>query len=565
MIGIKKLLKSKYIFPCIHFFLTFVWERYLFIFNDNWAICKSIPRTEFMSQASESILVYGISKLFAGIIIFGLWNVVFKIIKRKIPSVTLKLFGIIFIIGFLIGLILYPSTFALEVDNLLNYSYAIRLLPTYWHSIYTGALYAGCVMVIPHPFSIFIFQWLAFVLTIAYIYIGVEKLTGSESKFKYITLLFFLLPETYYIVFNAYRNNYYTILCLFYFSYVFFKGCDKNAAINFKEIIVITCMAAFIMVWRSEGILVGLAGTLILTVYVYKKDMKKTICILTALVCLFTVFSKVQGIGEEKYYGKDYMIINTTNVLYSILNNPEADLSYDGAEEDLAAIENVIPVNVLKETAMTGYRNYNYTKGHLDFNQTLVDDVSADKYMKAYYKIVLHNVTDYLNVQINSFFSSLQLNAVHTTYYYVGDTYTELQQFVYNPWEYDDVYQSALTAEWEKCEFRVFLYSIVSWFFTVWRELWSNTGINVILHAGVILVDVILFAIEFIRVFIENKKENICFLWLFIILIGEIVAITLFMPEGRPAYLYPMLYSSYLIVYFYLVNGKRLSKKKGDE
>lgn len=33
------------------------------------------------------------------------------------------------------------------------------------------------------------------------------------------------------------------------------------------------------------------------------------------------------------------------------------------AEEDLAANEAVVPVQVLKEAGMTGYRNYNFTMG----------------------------------------------------------------------------------------------------------------------------------------------------------------------------------------------------------
>lgn len=292
--------------------------------------------------------------------------------------------------------------------------------------------------------------------------------------------------------------------------------------------------------------------------------MERITVIGITFICGFAVFNNIQGIGSKKYYGQDYMILNTTNVLYSILNNPEANFAYEGAEEDLSNIEAVVPVEVLKESAMTGYRNYNWTAGREDFNQTLASDDLAKRYMSSYYRIILNNKTDYLNVQINNFFNALQINANHTTYSYTGDSYVELQHFVYDGWQIgkEEIKSTFFTERWENSEKRIWLYDVLDWFMLVWRELWGNTGINVLLHAGAIIADVLILLLEIFRLFENRKKEHLEFVLLFLILVGEALAVLLFMPEGRAAYLYPVLYTSYFLIAMYVIRGFSKSKKQ---
>lgn len=550
----------KYIIPVIHFLLTFLWERILFKFSGNLNPGATLVRNKYVSDTVEWALVYIASKVFAGIIIWLLWKLIFGIIEKKIPRKIMLLFGMIFLIGFIAGVFGYPDIFGIEIDNYTNFSAVIRFLPTYWQSVFTGAVYAGCMMVIPHPFSIFIFQWLSFVAVVAYIYSGVERFMGGNKKVKYILLFLFILPESSYIMFNAYRNNFYTILCLFYFSYLLFSTRDEECGL--KRMVIIALLSSFIMVWRSEGILIGLGGMLLLFLSTYKKYGDKVIAVVLVFVATFIFLNNFQGIGSEKYYGRDYMILNTTNVLYSIFNDPNVNLAYEGAEDDLAAIEAVIPVEVLKEMGMTGYRNYNWTVGRADFNQTMATDEAADAYMSAYYRIIFHNVVDYLDVQINFFYNSLQLSASHETYSYSGDTYIDLEQFVYDGWVTgrDELAQTFLTVEWGNNQIRVFIFSIISFFMSVWSELLTLSGINTLLHVGAILADVFIWTRELVNLFIQKGNRNLKYFIIFTILLGETVAIMLFMPEGRQAYMYPMLYSSYLLIYFYILD---LTNKNG--
>lgn len=543
--------------PAIHFLLTFWLEKSLFIFENNFEFAIEVARAEVVSDKAESIIVYVLSKLCAALIIVLFWKMIFGMAKKKISPSTSILFGVIFMVGLVIGIFYYPSNFSLAIDNYVNYAMAIRFIPTYWQFIFTGAVYAGSMMVVPHPIGIFVFQWMAFVGVVGYIYTKVEVwLKGSSIK--YATLAFFLLPETYYIIFDAYRNNYYTMLCMFYFAYLFFTARREEKKNSLVEMLVIAVVSAFLMVWRSEGILIGAIGLLYLFFFAYKLNWKRVLAIVATLVCSFMILSSLQDIGAKKYYGEDYMIVNTTEVLRGIFNNPNAVAS----EEDIAAIEAIVPIQVLKERGLDGYRNYNWTMGRLDFNQSLADDETASAYMAAYYRIILNNMTDFLNVQANNFFAAMQINAMHIVYSYMGGTYTELEPFVYYRWEIGqaELYDIYLTEQWMESDFRNFFNSVFTWCMQVWREFWVNTGLSGQMHALALMADIVILCVELINLFTKRTGKSLGFAMIFLVLIGEFAAVVLFMPVGRSAYLYPMLYSSYMLIFLYVMD-KIMDKK----
>ena len=259
-------------------------------------------------------MVYLLSKIWAGIIIWILWKIIFGIFYKRISKETSVLFLSIYIIGVFVGLISFPDSLGLSIDNYYTYAYAIRFLPTYWHSIFTGALYAGSMMVIPHPFSIFLFQWMAFNLIAAYIYSGINKF-WTGRKYKFCVLLLYCLPETYYTVFDPYRSHYYTIFCVFYFSYLFFAIKEKEKHNNLQSMVLIAILSSFIMVWRSEGLFIGVGGFLCALIFIFELNIKRVFFIIITFTVSFLCFHKIQGIGSEKYYGQDYMFINTLTPL----------------------------------------------------------------------------------------------------------------------------------------------------------------------------------------------------------------------------------------------------------
>ncbi len=554
-----KQLNIEYAVALIHFLLTFWFERILFHFDGDRDLFVSAARTETISDTAEYVLVYGLSKLCAALIIWLLWKLLFAMIYRRISRETIIVFAGIYVLGGIIGLILFPDTIGIEIDNYTNYGYAVRFLPTYWHSVFTGALYGGCLMVIPHPISIFLFQWMAFNAVMAWIW--------SHTRFRVFVLLLYFLPESFQIIFNPYRNNYYTILCMFYVSYLLVASRQRERHARMVEVGGISALTAFLMVWRSEGVMIGAGGLIFLLLFIWKRKFKWIAAGLLICGCVFVCLSSVQRIGMKKYYGQDYMFINTMGPLHSILNNPQADLSYEGAAEDLAAIGDMVPVEVIKQYALTGYRDYNYTSGRADFNQTLAKEDTARQYMSAYYRIIFHNIGDYLDVQTNYFFTSLQVNCAHTTYSYSQESYIELDHFVYDSWfqGYEDLRRAGWTAQWERNEVRKFLNIVLSRLMTIWRELWTATSLNVLIHVGTIVASILILCMEFIHAVMQKDRSHWGWLILFATVFGEMCAIALFMPEGRAPYLYPVLYADYVLLFFYMQrNLSHTEKRQGQ-
>ena len=566
----KQLFKDRYeiLVPVFHFILSFAWQGKIFVGFGNWDMFSTAVRNENVISASgELLLVYLVSRIFCFLIIYGFWEIVFFVMHRNVNKSDMIILGSIFIIGLLFGIILYPTCFGLEIDNYTNYLMVRRFQPTYWQSIYTGALYAGCFMVVPHPIALFLGQWTLFWAVVSYIYLGIGHLFDN-AVCKYITLLLFLFPESYYLTFNAYRNNYYTVLVLLYISKLYFDIKSDKTEINVKYIVIFSLYTAFLMVWRSEGVLIGAGGVAVFLLFILglqKKNTKRICMLLTAICVSFVALNQIQAIGSKKYYGQDYMILNTTTVLYNIFNDPNSYLSYEGAEEDLQAIESVIPVEVLKEQGMGGYRNYNWTNGRLDFNQTLATDEQASAYMGAYYRIILNNLSTYLNVQINSFYSALQLPANRTTYSYQGDPTVVLEGFVYDKWQVgqNEVRETWNTVSWEENRVRITLSAFVNNVINMWRDIVSNSGLNVLLHSAA-LITIVLLLIKEVFLVIEDKKKwihSLPFMVSFLIILGELAAVMLFMPEGRATYLYPMLYASYLLIFIYCVENYARTKR----
>lgn len=261
----------------------------------------------------------------------------------------------------------------------------------------------------------------------------------------------------------------------------------------------------------------------------------------------------MQNMGSEKFYGQDYMIVNTTPVLYSILNNPNANFTYPSAEADLQAIGQVTPVEVLKEYGMYGWRSYNYQMGR-DMNQTLASDNAANAYMKAYYSIIIHNPQTYLDVQINNFYWALQLSANHTTYEYSGE-HTVERGYDYSPSNYE-IMQTWKTERWANDGYRIILSGVLKEIIAVWRELFTNTNMNAIMHSGLILLISVIILYRIMDAIENRTLKYPAFCFAFIAWFAEMVAIMLFMPEGRPTYLYPLLYAGYLLVFLYVLVHK---------
>lgn len=547
----------KVLVPLIHFLLSFMWERFAFTYSDVWIYFNTKVRDEnVITNQGEMILVWLLSRIFSLLIIWVIWKAIFYVWDGNVRKNDIVILGTIFLIGSTIAVFLYPDSLGMEIDNYANYLMAIRFRPTYWQSIYTGALYAGSMMVLPHPIAISFVQWVLFWETISYIFLNIRKFCDN-TMLEYLPLVLFILPESYMIAYNSYRNDYYTILLLFYISYSFF-AIEEQKNKKIPTNITFAALTSFVMVWRKEGIIIGF-GTIIIWMISYclvdKKERLRTI--LSFLICFALAVGlmvRIDSVGSAKYYGNDYRIINTTDVLYGIFNDPNVRLNYEGADEDLKAIESIVPVEVLKEQGMEGYRNYNWTKGYADFNQTLATDENSQRYLKAYRRIIWNNLKTYLDIQSNKFCTALQLGVVSENYRYDGEATVQLENYVYGNWKLGraKVMTTPETKWWLNNQIRIVGNAIIQAAVNMWWGLLINSGVNQLLHVCALISAIVMVLVEFIRL-INKKKISIKIVIAMGTILAEGLAVLLFMPEGREAYLYPVLYAIYLLLLLYVV------------
>ena len=390
-----------------HTLLTFLWADRVLKNIGEIAIGTKVVNN-VVSRRFENIMAYVISEFFAILFIYLFWKLFFHIINHFRKSYVI--FLVLFILGSVLLLLSWPAIFALDIDNFITYSSAVRLTPDYWHSAYSSFIYAGCLFFFPGDFMIIIVQWAFFVFMLAYFYYRIENVA---PKLKYLVFALFLLPDTLYIVMESYRICQYTIIVLIYIALTMVDVIEKRNR-SFWEIFAIAALGAFLAVWRNEGIIFSTAFFLVHVICTGSRSFRDKLQRVLLFAVLFGIILLPQKIGEMKYYGKDYHIVNSLYTIRVFLNDPGTHFDYDGAEEDLSAIGAVIPVNAIKEYGLSAYVRYNYgVKGNMDFNQSLSRKEESAAYMSAYTSILFHNPESVVKLLWDSIFYTLSSKHVY--------------------------------------------------------------------------------------------------------------------------------------------------------
>lgn len=255
-----------------------------------------------------------------------------------------------------------------------------------------------------------IVQWAFFVFMLAYFY---ERIKKIAPKLKYLVFVVFLLPDTLLIIMDGYRICQYVIVILIYTGLTLLDVVEKRNR-GFREYIAIAALGAFLAIWRNEGIIFSTAFFLVHVICTGSKSLWNKLQRVLIFVVLFGIILTPQKIGEVKYYGKDYQIINSMYTLNILLNDSESHFDYDTAEDDLSAIEAVLPVSIIKEYGLDGYRRYNYNiEGNTDFNQSLSRKEESAAYMSAYVSILLHNLQSVIKLEWDNILYALSSRHVY--------------------------------------------------------------------------------------------------------------------------------------------------------
>ena len=556
--------KGKYIFPLIHFLLSFFYERCILIFGLDRDIILSIPRNFVISDTGERVLGYVLSKLFALAMIFFLWNLVFWIVCAWTARKNLRYFLIFFLVGCAGLLLLWPEPFTASKDNFITYSYAIRFWPEYWHSAYTSCIYAAMLMVVPHPVFFTIFQWFFAVFILGYLYNRILDSPVLKGRGRYGVFLVFLMPGVYTLFTDPYRTELYALLCMFLVSMTAMDIVDQRER-GTPSLLLNILLCSFIGVWRTEGIILGILLFVLQIVFVYHYKPTRAILCFLCMQFLFGAFSVPQKLGDKKYYGKDYSFINSFPTLRNILASPDANLSYEGALEDLAAIGAVTPVEILRRYGMDGYRRYNYANGRGDINQSLAEDETAAAYMSAYYRMVAHNFPIYARTQLFMLLKAIMLKPEEYVVYDSSTLVNDLESWKLNSWDIgeEDFYAVRGVAAWKDTVFHTNLSELANTLGNVIAGVFQKTYFYSLLLVCIPLYEIYLFFAECIKL-IKRKCNRLGLAGIAFILLGQAAAICLVMPAGTLVYLHAYYYCSFILCLIY-ANCSRLKKETTGE
>lgn len=544
--------RKRYLFPMIHFLLSFLYERRILLFGPGRDITLPIPRNNIISDAGERVMGYVISKLFAAVLIFFLWYLFFWVLENRSVKKNVRFFLIGFAICLIGVLLIWPLPFVESIDNYITYSFARRFWPEYWHSAYTGFLYAAALMVVPSPVFITVFQLIFGFFVMGYLYNRMVDSPVLKGKGKYFIFLIFLMPGTYKLFTDSYRTESYALLSMFAVAMTAMDIVDqKKRGTRFLVCNILLC--GFIGVWRTEGIILGFLLFLVQLLFIYRYKPLKSALLFLCLLLVFGVFLLPQKLGDIKYYGKDYSFINSFPSLRNILASSDADLSYEGAEEDLAALEAVTPVELIRYYGMDGYRRYNYANGRQDINQSLAEDETASAYMKAYYRIVWHNLPIYAKTQICMLLKAIMVIPEEYVVYSDQRPVQDLPPWFLMSWEVgsQDFERTGFVSKWaNNVEIHqrsfVFVKKVMDGVANVLRKTYFHSLLLILLP----LFEVFLFFNEGIRL-VKKKKNFFGLAGIAFLLLGQAAAIVLVMPAGYLVYFHAYYFCSFILCLIY--------------
>ncbi len=562
-----KKFKIIYLIPCMHFALSFFWEWLVLIPKERSSVAFSLPMNALFSDTFEQIMCYAISKIMAGVIIFILWHVFFSIFDRnKTDKETIIVFGIILAISSFVTLLLWPDVFEAGGDNFIPYSYAIRLMPEYWHSIYLTCLYTASVMLIPHAASINLLQTVFFVLAVGYLYnrIRMSESLKNAKWIRFLIFLLFILRDTFTVMTNPERAEYNVAFTLFFLSLILMDIIEKKKRPVYQQIILLI-FASFLAVFRSEGIIVAVLSFIALMVFVYKPKAYKFALVIICLLGMIIVFKLPGKVGDIKYYGSDYSIVNSFNPLQNIFVSDSSNLSYEGVENDLEAIGAITPVNLIEEFASEGYRRYNYSQGYADINQSRAGKEISAAYKQAYRNIVLHNVPIYVKTQISMFLQAI--GAIPNAYVeeYKGES-TDFPMFGQELWQVgrDDFQVIPGRYKWERFGMR----NTLAASFTIPRlkyvDILTQSRVYTAFFVVELLIGFFIPIFAFIN-YMKNRKKDTDYSnqisgigAIALILDLYATALALVMPVGANMYFHAYIYCIFMvfIVYLGLINSR---------
>lgn len=517
----------KWIFPVVHMVIAMLYMNFGIrreplpfgkmtpAFNINWS--------EGCEKAAQVLL----AGIFGFCMICIAWYILFMLIKKK-KILPFILAGIALMISFIV----FPGSFSYELDNLVVYSYAVRDMPDYWQSIYLGSIYKACLFVFPHPLTISFIQLSSLFGVIYYISVRVKRLFGNKAAF--IPYLLVLFPEFLEVGVSPYRNCIYTIMCLWFYAVLFFDCLEKKKR-SVSELLLICGAGGILTFFRSEGIIIP--GILIAGFcFIYQMSFKRTCKYLVIFALIGIMLAFPQKLGAKKYYGQDYSIINSMNMLKEILSDKNVNLDYDSAEEDLMAIHKIVSLEELPTYGIHAYEAGNFVKNGT-INQSFASKEESQAFMKAVKNLVIHNLDLFIKCRLVMFCETNGVVSVSEDPY-PTEEWNRMFEVLLKEWNYSygeilmDSYPQRIFADRAKLDMADAVTSFQERYYD-----WACRS-NLVFIARV-MVFVLFPVLVIYDVIVYAKKERTFFAAVAFLLMAQLAAIVLLCPQERNVYYFP--------------------------
>jgi hypothetical protein len=327
---------------------------------------------------------------------------------------------------------------------------------------------------------------------------------------------------------------------IWYFTFLAFTWV-KEWQPSRKQKMGILLFSAWMTVMRSEGSIIAIifCGILFL---VWKMNRREKLGYGVLFLAICMLLLAPQKLGEQKYYGKDYNIVNYMNSLHKILRDENANLDYEGVEKDFANIEKVVPIDIIREYGLSGYRGYNYEeKGTV--NNSMVTKEEQSAFVQAANNIIVHNIPIFLRFRIKWF---LALNGMKITeagsgkiseaYSKLYDNLLEEQVFGLNYMTSDPVTKKWVTGNGHMQRYQK-IQDVYYFYLQTVKQSWIRIGYRLLALIGIVILPVLLL-----------KKKSVDKCWMRILVSCSLIVmwgiLALAMPEPRDVYYYPVFFAS---------------------
>lgn len=517
----------KCLFPVVHMIAASLYMALMFRHDPlpfgNMTPAYDVNWSAGCEKAAHILLAGG----FGFCLICILWYVLFLLVKKK-KALPFLLIGA----AFIISVMAFPSSFSYEPDNMLVYSYAVRDMPDYWQSIYLGCFYKACLFVFPHPLMISFIQLSALFGAIYYISVRTEKIFGRKAA--WVPYLLILFPEFLELGFSPYRNCIYTVMCLWFYAFLFFDCIEKKVR-TAKALVLLSLAGGLLTVFRSEGVIVfGILAAAFLFVYRMSSGKLCKYLALCIIICLLLMLP--QKFGEKKYYGQDYSMINSMNMLKTILSDKNVNLEFDTAEEDLVAIHKIVPLDELPVYGIHAYRADNFVrKGTI--NQSFASKEESQAFMRSVRNLILHNPMLFLKDRLVMFCEANGITAVRKDPY-PTENWNQMFAVLAGEWNYSyaeiigDSFPQLIFANQQKV-------NIGDVFTDLQVDYYNLACKSNVVFISRILVFLLFPLLVIYDIKLSAKKERTFLAASAVLLFMQLAAVILLCPEGRNVYYFP--------------------------